>query len=390
MKCDTYPPFDPQQLIRAISTENEYALRELFKGKIQIGFLNKIKRMVFEKLGTSLLKYYPIYFDNARIFTGTDATPEYDICRIIVGVHRHYSIFLSEEEIRGNQKNKEYQEQITNEVIEKIKLAQFSCLFYRRKQLFLGDEFLFFPVPYELFAICMRSIALIEEHMNSLLINYIDLIGLALSSLSLMENNFLSNAYPLCRSMIELYLKTLTLKMHPEVYRDYERFCSFEIEQACCSQSYPKEFIELYSTRKDLNSNSKVNYLHYGWLDSIDGYNPQNTSRYSIYGIICYLKSNSNSKDELDIIERLYKMCHGYTHGSAVHVKYPLLQYFEISIMICHVIKSIFYNIHLELKRQMLDKDRALIDMLERDFKTLYEQYEKRSTDNFELYYKIY
>lgn len=178
--------------------------------------------------------------------------------------------------------------------------------------------------------------------------------------------------------------------MHPEVYRNYERFCSFEIYQACCSQSYPKEFIELYRTRKGRNSNSKVNYLHYGWLDSIDGYNPQNTSRYSIYGIICYLKSNSNSKDELAIIERLYKMCHGYTHGSAVHVKYPLLQYFEISIMIYHVIKSVFYNIHLKLKRQMLDKDRVLIDMLERDFKTLYEQYEKRSTDNFELYYKIY
>lgn len=390
MKFDTSSPFDPRQLVKAISDENENTLHELFKGKIQNGFLLKIKKMVMEKLGINLLKYYPLCFDNARMVTGTDATPEYDICRIIVGVHRHHSIFCSEEEIRSNQKSEEYQKQITSEVIEKIKLTQSSCLFFRRKQLFLGDEFLFFPVPYELFAICMRSITLIEGRMNSLLISYIDLIGFALSSLTLMENNFLSNAYPLCRSMIELYLKTLILKMHPEACRDYEKFCSFEIEQACCRQSYPEEFIELYNIRKDLNTNSKVNYLHYGWLDSISDYEPQNTSRYSIYGILRYLKDNSRSNDELAIIERLYKMCHGYTHGSSVHMKYPLLQYFEISIMVYFVIKSVFSNIHLELKREMLNEDRELIDILDRDFKTLYGQYEKRSTDNFELYYKIH
>lgn len=390
MKNAIHPQSDPHQLAKAVYEENENTLRELFKDKIQFGFLKKIKNIVLNILGLKLFEYYPIWFDNSRIVTGTDATPEYDICRIIVGVHRHHSIFLSEEQIHKNQKSKEYQEQITKEVIEKIILSQFGCSFFRRKQLLLGDEFLFFPVPYELFAMCMRSIALIGEYISSFLANYLDLIGLALSSLTLMENNFLSNAYPLCRSMIELYLKTLILQRNPESFEDYEKFRSFEIIQSCCSQAYPEEFIELYDAKKHLPSTSKVNYLHYGWLDSINDYNTTNANRYSIYGILDYLMRDSERKNELEEISALYKMCHGYAHGSAVHVKYPLLHYFEISLMIYYVVKSVFAYIHAELKIEISEDNKFLLDILERDFKTLYEQYGKRTTENFELYYKIH
>ena len=83
-------------------------------------------------------------------------------------------------------------------------------------------------------------------------------------------------------------------------------------------------------------------------------------------------------------------MCHGYTHGSVTYVKYPLLQYFEISIMIYHVIRSIFPNIYLELKLAIPDEDKSILNILDRDMKTLNEQYDRRSTPNFELYYKLH
>ena len=307
---------------------------------------------------------------------------------MIVGVHRHHSIFLSEEKIRKNIKSTEYQEQIINEVIEKIELRQFGSRYFRKMQLFFGDEFLYFPVPYELFALCMKSLSLMAENTKPQFTYYIDLMGLALSALTLMENNFLSNAYPLCHSMIELHLKTLILDQHPETLKEYERFRTFEIKQSCCIQDYPDEFIALYNAKK--HGATKVNYLHYGWLDSIDDYDTRNANRYSIYGILAYLKKDSSSPEDFATVEALYKMCHGYTHGSVTYVKYPLLQYFEISIMIYHVIRSIFPNIYRELKLAIPDEDKSILNILDRDMKMLKEQYDRRSTFNFESYYKLH
>ncbi|MBR2327958.1 MAG: hypothetical protein IKA51_05000 [Clostridia bacterium] len=383
---------DPMKFAKSISDENNKTIKEFFKDKINGSFLIKIKSEVFNKMALDLFNYYPFQFDNKKILTGTDETPEYDICRIIVGVHRHHSIFFSEQEIRENQRNAAYQEQLVNEVIEKIRLRHFGSVFFRRKQLLLGDEFLYFPVPYELFVMCMRSICLISENVSSFFIEYGDILKNALSSLTLMENNFLSNAYPLCRGMIEQYLRVLILKKHPKNYKDYERFCNFEIEQSCCSQKYPDEFIELFDKRILSSSKSKVDYLHYGWLDNIESYDTKSTNRYSIYGIMDYLMAEADDEQYsiLNHIKSLYKMCHGYTHGSAVHVRYPLLQYFEISIMLYHVITTVFNDIYQTLNIDFVPEDKMLIENLERDFSILYGQYKKRSTENFDLYYGIH
>ena len=383
---------DPMKLAKSISDENNKTIKELFKDKINGSFLIKIKSEVLNKMALDLINYYPFQFDNKKFLTGPDETPEYDICRIIVGVHRHHSIFLSEQEIRDNQRNATYQEQLVNEVIEKIRLRHFGSVFFRRKQLLLGDEFLYFPVPYELFVMCMRSICLISENASSFFVEYGDILNNALSSLTLMENNFLSNAYPLCRGMIEQYLKVLILKKHPENYKDYELFCNFEIEQSCCSQKYPDEFIKLFDKRILSSSKSKVDYLHYGWLDNIDSYNTKSTNRYSIYGIMDYLMAEADDEQYsiLNHIKSLYKMCHGYTHGSAVHVRYPLLQYFEISVMLYYVITTVFNDIYQTLNIDFDPEDKILIENLERDFSLLQEQYKKRSTENFDLYYGIH
>lgn len=178
------------------------------------------------------------------------------------------------------------------------------------------------------------------------------------------------------------------LRKHPEVHKSFEQFSRFEIEQSCCSQKYPNGFIQLYNSRKLLPLKSKVNYLHYGWLDGIEQYDTRKANRYSIYGILDYLTNSIDRENELDRMAVLYKMCHGYTHGSTVHVRYPLLQYFEISFMLYYVVKPIFTSIQAELEIEMSSKDILLINMLERDIKTLDEQYRKRSTDNFELYYR--
>lgn len=48
----------------------------------------------------SLLKYYDFCWSDERMITGIGEAAEYDICRMIVGVHRAHSIFLLDGEIR--------------------------------------------------------------------------------------------------------------------------------------------------------------------------------------------------------------------------------------------------------------------------------------------------
>ncbi len=386
------PLADAVKLAQALENQNNKTIREIFKAKINVSFLIKIKCEVLRKISTNLPHYYSMQFDNSTIITGTDETPEYDICRTIVGVHRHHSIFLSEQEIREMQRSKKYQQQLVDEVIEKIELRQAGSAFFRRKQLLLGDEFLYFPVPYELFVMCMRSIYMISDNTSPLFFEYHNILGNALSSLTLMENNLLSSAYPLCRGMIEQHLKVLILERHPAHYQDFEKFRMFEIEQSCCSQKYPDEFINLYNNRQIPYYESKVNYLHYGWLDGIKDYANQKSNRYSIYGILEYLMQSADDKQRQALIriEALYKMCHGYTHGSAHFVKYPLLHYFEISLMLFHIVTSVFTSIHDILKADLLPQDKLLFDILNRDFAVLSRQYSMRTGSLFDSYYNIH
>ena len=373
-----------------ITKEYNKILRQLFNGKINGSFLIKIKNMVIDELGGTILQYMPLPATAASLVTGNITTHEYDICRMIVGTHRHHTMFLTKEKTKELQNSRDYQKKLANEVIEKIHLHNMSNVFFSKKQLFPGDEFIYFPVPYELFALCIRFHHIHHERNVKTLIYNVDIINNALSALTLMEQNLLSNAYPLCRSMIEQCFKTMMLEKHPECIDTFSEFCGFEIEQACCSQEFPDEFNVVFEKRKQVNLKNKVDYLHYGWLDEIATYTTTQSNRYSLYGIIDYLCeiSDDEVRQTLSQLKVLYKECHGYIHGSSNHVIYPLLHYFELSIMLYHIVKGVFLNLHKTALLEMSDFDKNLLAQLDRDFEVLLRQYRMRSTEMFELYYE--
>ncbi len=371
---------------------NNDIIKNIFHSKINGSFLIKIKNQVIKKLGPELLKIFPFSLNESQLVTGVNWTPEYDICRMIIGVHRHHSIFLTKEEIRNNQRDPEYQNQVINEVLEKVRLHQHANAFFHKSQIICGDEFLYFPVPYELFALCNRFFGVFAQSTVHPYSYFPVIMRSAISILLLLENNLLNDAYPLCRGMIELYIRSLIMIKHPKALESYEQFRQFEIEQSCCSQKYPDAFLELYERRKLPSAKSKVNYLHYGWLDNIDAYNITTQGRYSLYGIIEHLQSLSDNEmvESLDTLEFFYKECHGFVHGSVVCATYPLLPYFEINEMLYHVVRNVFVQFHRDIQKEISPEDKELLQCLDRDFEKLHMQYGKRTTDNFELYYEVW
>lgn len=383
-------PFMPD--LETVAEQNNNALKQVFEGKIKGYFLIDIKDRVMRELGwKNIVSYYDFSWSNERMVTGIGGAAEYDVCRMILGIHKAHSIFLSESEIRKNEKSRRYKQQLVSETIEKIKLRPYGSVHFRPRPLLDGEEFLYYPLPYELFAM---SVIMSERLNGNINIKcwqlYYGIIYNGLSAFSLLEDNLLGSAYPLCRGAIELYIKLLILNIHSEICEWYEEFREFEIKQSCV-QTYSEEFKALFAKRICQKSKSKGAYLHFGWVDHIDGYHDTvKSAPYSVYGVISYLKEKNKDKIlELERLERFYKACHAYTHGSIQIAKYPILHYFEISIMLYYVVRGTFLMLCKDAGGKDVIRENDIISMADKEFELLYKQYEERSTEKFEAYYSV-
>lgn len=375
---------------KEIIEQGNNTLKHIFKDKIRGYFLIDIKNKVIEKLGLEgIWKYYDFDFSSVKMITGIRDSGEYDICRIIVGIHRANTIFLSKKEIKDKEKNDRYKQQIISETIEKIKLRHYGSAFFRKKIFIGGEEFLYYPLPYELFVMSTKMNQMLSD---GVYFNYWQLYyGVmynSISALTLLESALLGTAYPLCRGAIEMYLKLSILVSDSKFCNKYEEFREFEVRQSC-KQIYPKEFNEMFENRICEKSVNKADYLHFGWVDFIDEYhNIVRKSPYSINGIITFLKNRNKERSfELENLESFYKACHVYTHGSIQTLKYPVLHYFEISIMLYYIIRDTFLLLCKEKGEDIMINGYDIISMADRDFKIMYSKYEIRSTDLFEKYY---
>lgn len=380
--------FDPE----VIAEQNNIALKHMFQGRIKGYFLIDVKDQVMKALGfDDLIKYYDFRWSEEKSLTGIGGAAEYDICRIIVGIHKAKSIFLSKDEIRKNEKSKKYKKQLIVETIEKIRMRSYGSVCFRTKTLFLGEEFLYYPLPYELFVMSVKMNELLTDgHVSDCYQLYYGVIYNSISALSLLEDNLFGTAYPLCRGAIEMYLKLLILAPRSEFCIQYEKFREFEVEYSC-RRAYPEEFNTLFKERICGISKAKADFLHFGWVDYIDGYHKVvKKSPYSVYGIITFLKDENEDKNlGIECLANLYKSCHAYTHGSIQTARYPVLHYFEISIMLYLVIRQTFLLLCKEKEVEPMIDGQDIISMIDRDFDILYDQYLNRSTENFDRYYNL-
>ncbi len=386
-------PLDPFKYnnINQLNKDYDRALRNVFRNEIKGNFLIKIYHNVLDKISHELNKYYPINCSLESSIVGCADMFQYDICKMIVGLHKSNMIFVPETERIKKQDSIEYQNQLINEVLENIKLRHYGSSFFRQHQIIYGDRFLYFHLPYDLFVICIRMNQLLVDNQDKKIPFYHHISKIAnigLSALSLLEDNFLDNAYPLCRMILELYIEMMILLKCPKAQDCYGEFSQIEFRKTQSGIDYPKEFLDQYEKRTNQFENRMNMYLHFGWVDKIKGYhNIAKKNPYSIAGIIEYLKQTDKDED-YSIYERFYKMCHSYSHANMMGIKYQILPYFEISIMLYMAI----LNTYLILCN-LLDMDSSIdgIDIKNKtikDYELLVNQYNQRSTENFENYYK--
>lgn len=142
--------------------------------------------------------------------------------------------------------------------------------------------------------------------------------------------------------------------------------------------------------------NSKLGYLHFGWVDAIPDFNKKVKGKnYQIYAVFDYLKNYySEIKPDfvknLNDIKYLYDFCHSFTHGTSGRSMYHLAHYFDIAKMLSLTIISSYQMLCEEINVDTKINNVDIISMLEKNVALMLNQDKLKSVDNFEKYYKTF
>lgn len=378
--------YDIQKLTR--STDKQ--LKEIFAGRIRGSFLTEMSYRIFEGGVFRLEQDFKLFPTPQEILMGLTDAVHYEVGCHIVGIHRANTAFLPPEEIRALQRDEQYKTALAEQIITDIRLRRYAAVIFRRIPLMLGDQFLYFPVPYKLFAMCMRALELLNRHgavgSNPTALQLsVSILSGAVAALSLLGDNLPAAAYPSCRTVIELYSKLLLLKRHPEIGEAVEAFSGYDLMKNCCGESYSAEFNRVFDRRIN-HACKKSDYLHYGFVDRIAGYHTAVRQHpYSAAGLLEYLKQDA--PDTAETLAFFYRQCNGYAHGSVSMSRYPLLHYFEISLILASTIPDVYQWLCGLFGEATEINGIALPERLQSDVDLLWSQYNDRSTERFEQFY---
>ena len=379
-------PLDFQKSVENFSRITDKAFKDIFKGEIRGSFLIEIMSKVNTALGPYLFQLYDFNLNNEKLATGFGGTFEYEICKIIIGIHHADTVFLTEDEIRAKRKDEKYKDDLIRQAVYHIFSRKYAAAFFRTKSIMLAERFNFYPVPYMTFFMCMRMTEQFMNQSTKLAGLVSQIIKKAIAALTLLEDGLLDSAYMPCRTVIELYLKYMLLRDNAELTATVEKFSYFDLDKTNCSKQYSNDFNELFAKRKNRFCKNKVDYLHYGFVDYIDGYHEiVKQNPYSTSGIFTYLKETADD-EQFKVyyrLENFYKSCHGYIHGNVPPARFPLLNYFEISLILGFVIPRI-YKILCEESNKDVELYAELDEKYQFYFNQLKEQYKNRSTEKFE------
>ena len=222
------------ELIQSLEKHNKNRnskFKELFREEINGPFLIGIKGRVLDNLSEEVLKLYDFVFTEEKLWTGADNTVDYEICKMIIGVHHANNLFVSPEEKAERERNIQYKEQLVSQVTEHVRLRRYAGMRFRQKPLMTGERFIYYPVPYLLFALCTRISEIVDNNkLNDVAANRVLLIAYrSVASLTLLEDGFLDIAYTPCRTVIEDFLRLRMCLKEPSLFEKIELFQKYEI-----------------------------------------------------------------------------------------------------------------------------------------------------------------
>ena len=377
------------ELLEKNKKELNKMLKSIFSGQITLNFMLDIMYTMM-LLYPDLDQYVQAPLNFKTVLSGKTQNLLYVLCEHIIGVHRSKTIFLSNEERAKLEDDKDYRSELMKDVSQEIKLRPYIDNLIRNPQLIKGDKFLLFPVPYYIAVLEAKFIQLSAKSKEMPFV-YTNIAKKSLAVLSLLQDNFADCSYSTCRLIIEEYLRGNIFYNCKEAVEEYYKFTDYELKQ---SIGYPleQEFLDKFNNRKNKKCQNKIDYLHYGWVDVIPHYHDViKQYPYTFSGIKNFVVkkfANDKSKERFELLDYYHNMCHGYIHGSIINSRYPVLHYFEICSILVYTTVNAYYSLCQELKEDTKINGVDVIAEINKHYKILELAESKKSTENFENYYK--
>ena len=384
------PPQAVQKQFEQYNNAMEQALKFIFKAEIRSSFLLEIRRNVLAAILPEIRQLYDLNITPEKLVAGQTISIDYEISRVIIGAHHANTIFLTREERTEKQRTQDYKKRITWQAVEMIAWRRYAADFFRKKPINqAGEKYNYYPVPYLLFALCMRIDEIFIEkgivddaaYMESHIMNK------AVAALTLLEDQFLDSAYLPCRTVIELFIKLILFRKHPHLFTESKKYEKFDVDKTRNSQKYTNDFYTAFNNRK-AKAGKEAEFLHYGFVDTIPWYHDIVANKaYSIDGIIQYLSADADDEilKTIKQLKRLHTTCHGYAHGNVSATYNPTLHYFEISIILGEIIPRTYAMICKDYDVPADFENYSILERFNSEFSLLKEQYNKRSVELFEL-----
>ena len=370
--------------------DSETALFKLFSSRIKESFLKGVRARIYQE-HPEIVNLYDLQLTHEKMLIHSNyGLTDYELCRHIVAIHRSNCIGLKPEQRTAKERSDEYKKQLSDAVYYQLQIRDYAAAFYRNRPIIDGEDWLFYPIPYKLFALCIKANEILQTYTGEYKGLLTNIFNKAIGALILIEDNLLDSAYPIARGVIELYFKFLVLVLRPEAIQLSNQLASLEIEKGAHNGEPPDALKNLFAGRKCPREKGLTDYMHFGWTDDIADYQATvNVHPYSINGLKEYLKivSNGQNDDYFDSLIHLHARCHVFTHGTLGNSGYPLLHYLDLSGILLYTIHH-SYKLLLEITgedglingldvAQSLDEDRTLFTW----------QYNNKSTEMFETFH---
>jgi len=371
--------------------ETDKRMAKIFSNRIKESFLREMRYKVYQ-YHPDFLALFNIRFDMLENITGNqDNQWDYEVMRNIVGIHRFNTIGKTVEERVAMEKSDSYKKELADEVYEHLKLRNYASPYLRKRQFVEGDEFIYFPVPYKLFVICMRGLQILNDFKDPYREFYVNIFNKSLAALALIEDNLLDSAYPICRGVIELYIKLLSLIDYPDALEMHNELVRLEYIKTAQNGENPAEFEELFKNRKNKSQINQIDYLHYGWVDKIKYFHQiEKNKPYSFSALFDFLKESApeESKGYFEFLPILYNRCHGFAHGNLGNSGIPLVHYMDLTMILYMVLDHTFRMLCTESKNDHVVNGLDVVELLERDGEKMIHQYNRKSDEMFKTFYK--
>ena len=371
--------------------ETDKALAKTFSNRIKESFLREMRHKVYQ-YHPDFLMLFDIRFDMIQNAMGTqDNQWDYEVLRNIVGIHRFNTIGKTVEERVAMEKSDSYKKELADAVYEHLQLRNYASPYLRKRQFVQGDEFIYFPVPYKLFVLCMRGLQILQDFKDPYQEFYINIFNKSLAALALIEDNLLDSAYPISRGVIELYIKLISLIDYPDALEMHNKLVQLEYIKTAQNGEMPAEFEELFKNRKNKSQNNQIEYLHYGWVDKIKYFHQiEKNKPYSFNALFDFLKESApeESKGYFEFLPILYNRFHGFAHGNLGNYGIPLVHYMDLTMILYMVLDHTFRMLCTESKNDHLINGIDVVELLERDGEKMIHQYNRKSDEMFKTFYK--